>query len=134
MGFILGMQGQFTIKDCIIRHITSKDHVRKTSLSDAAATAAKSLQSCPTLRNPHRRQHTRPRCLGFSSKTTGVGCHFLLQCMKVKSERSRHSVQSMTKAAWEYSTQVLLERKQEERRSKERKDRLVEGPHYKSSI
>ena len=67
-------------------------------------------------------------------KTTGVGCHFLLQRMKVKSERSRHSVQSMTKAAWEYSTQVLLERKQEERRSKERKDRLVEGPHYKSSI
>ena len=24
--------------------------------------------------------------LGFSSKDTGVGCHFLLQCMKVKSE------------------------------------------------
>ena len=26
-----------------------------------------------------------PRSLGFS-KNTGVGCHFLLQCMKVKSE------------------------------------------------
>ena len=24
--------------------------------------------------------------MGFSSKNTGVGCHFLLQCMKVKSE------------------------------------------------
>jgi len=27
-----------------------------------------------------------PPSLGFSSKNTGVGCHFLLQCMKVKSE------------------------------------------------
>lgn len=40
----------------------------------------------------------------------------------------------MPKATWEYSIQVLLERKQEERRSKERKDRLVEGSHYISSI
>ena len=36
---------------------------------------------------PHRRQaHQAPPSLGFSSKNTGVGCHFLLQCMKVKSE------------------------------------------------
>ena len=36
---------------------------------------------------PHRRQPTRP-CLPWDSpgKNTGVGCHFLLQCMKVKSE------------------------------------------------
>ena len=27
-----------------------------------------------------------PLSLGFSSKNTGVGCHFLLQCMEVKSE------------------------------------------------
>ena len=27
-----------------------------------------------------------PPSLGFSRKNTGVGCHFLLQCMKVKSE------------------------------------------------
>ena len=53
----------------------------------AAATAAKSLQSCPTLR-PHRRQPTTlPRpCLDSPGKNTGVGCHFLLQCMQVKSE------------------------------------------------
>ena len=25
--------------------------------------------------------------MGLESKNTGVGCHFLLQCMKVKSER-----------------------------------------------
>ena len=49
-----------------------------------AAAAAKSLQSCPTLR-PHRRQPTRPRHpWGSPGKNTGVGCHFLLQCMKVK--------------------------------------------------
>ena len=48
--------------------------------------AAKSLQLCPTLR-PHRRQPTRPRRPWDSpGKNTGVGCHFLLQCMKVKSE------------------------------------------------
>ena len=37
---------------------------------------------------PHRRQPTRlPRPWGSPGKNTGVGCHFLLQCMKVKSER-----------------------------------------------
>ena len=52
----------------------------------AAAAAAKSLQSCPTLQ-PHRRQPTRlPRPWDSPGKNTGVGCHFLLQCMKVKSE------------------------------------------------
>ena len=34
-----------------------------------------------------RRQPTRlPRPWDFPGKNTGVGCHFLLQCMKVKSE------------------------------------------------
>ena len=36
---------------------------------------------------PHRRQPTRvPRPWDSPSKNTGVGCHFLIQCMKVKSE------------------------------------------------
>ena len=36
---------------------------------------------------PHRQQPTRPhRPWDSPSKSTGVGCHFLLQCMKVKSE------------------------------------------------
>ena len=37
---------------------------------------------------PHRRQPTRLPHLAWDSpgKNTGVGCHFLLQCMKVKSE------------------------------------------------
>ena len=51
-----------------------------------AAASAKSLQSCLTLR-PHRRQPIRlPRLWDSPGKNTGVGCHFLLQCMKVKSE------------------------------------------------
>ena len=36
---------------------------------------------------PHRWLPTRlPRPWDFPGKNTGVGCHFLLQCMKVKSE------------------------------------------------
>ena len=41
-----------------------------------AAAAAKSLQSCPTLCNPIRRQPTRLCCPWDSpGKNTGVGCH-----------------------------------------------------------
>ena len=37
---------------------------------------------------PHRWQPIRlPHPWGSPGKNTGVGCHFLLQCMKVKSER-----------------------------------------------
>ena len=36
---------------------------------------------------PHRRQPTRlPRPWDSPGKNTGVGCHFLLQCMPVKRE------------------------------------------------
>ena len=36
---------------------------------------------------PHRRQPTRlPHSWDSPGKNTGVGCHFLFQCMKVKSE------------------------------------------------
>ena len=36
---------------------------------------------------PHRQQPTRlPRPWDSPGKNTGMGCHFLLQCMKVKSE------------------------------------------------
>ena len=54
--------------------------------SAAAAAPAKSLKLCPTLQL-HRRQRTRLPCpWDAPGKNTGVGCHFLLQCMKVKSE------------------------------------------------
>ena len=36
---------------------------------------------------PHRLQPTKlPRPWDSPSKNTGVGCHFLLQCLKLKSE------------------------------------------------
>ena len=55
-------------------------------MSFAAAAAAKSLQSCPTLCDPI---DSSPPCSSpwdSPGKNTGVGFHFLLQCMKVKSE------------------------------------------------
>ena len=53
----------------------------------AAAAAAKSLQSCPTLCNPiDGSPPGPPRPWDSPGKNTGVGCHFLLQRMKVKSE------------------------------------------------
>ena len=55
-------------------------------VSTYAGAAAKSLQSCPTLCDPHRQKPTRlPHPWDSPGKNTGVGCHFLLQCMKVKS-------------------------------------------------
>ena len=35
---------------------------------------------------PETATHQAPLSLGFSRQEPGVGCHFLLQCMKVKSE------------------------------------------------
>ena len=47
---------------------------------------AKSLQSCPNLCDPIDGSHQAPHPWDSPGKNTGVGCHFLLQCMKVKSE------------------------------------------------
>ena len=50
------------------------------------ATAAKLLQSCPTLQS-HGQQPTKlPRFWDSPGKNPGMGCHFLHQCMRVKSE------------------------------------------------
>ena len=44
---------------------------------------------------PHRRQATRlSHPWDSPGKNTGVGCHFLLQCMKVKSESESEVAQS----------------------------------------
>ena len=46
----------------------------------SAKSAAKLLQSCPTLSDPHGLQSTRLlRPWDFPGKSTGVGCRFLLQ-------------------------------------------------------
>ena len=56
-------------------------------LQDHAAAAAKSLQSCPSLCDPIWQPTRLPRHWDSPGKNTGVGCHFLLQRMKVKSEK-----------------------------------------------
>ena len=51
-----------------------------------AAAAAKSLQLCPTLCDPIDSSPPGSHPWDSVGENTGVGCHFLLQCMKVKSE------------------------------------------------
>ena len=64
-----------------------------------AAAAAKSRQSCATLCDPRRQPTRLPRPWDSPGKNTGVGCHFLLQCMKVKRKWSR-SVVSNSATPW----------------------------------
>ena len=62
------------------------------------------LLSCSVMSNsvrPQRRQPTRlPRPWDSPGKNTGVGCHFLLQCMKVKSERKSLSPVRLLATPW----------------------------------
>ena len=53
----------------------------------SAVAAAKSLQSCPTLCNPIDSSPPGSSVPGSPGKNTGVGCHFLLQCMKASRRR-----------------------------------------------
>ena len=63
-------------------HVDPKNLEQQTTQNETA----KSLQSCLTLCG-HRQQPTRlPRPWDSPGKNTGMGCHFLLQCIKVKSE------------------------------------------------
>ena len=52
----------------------------------AAAATATSLQLCPTLCDPTDGGPPGSRPWDSPGKNTGMGCHFLLQCMKVKRE------------------------------------------------
>ena len=53
---------------------------------------------------PHRWQPTRlPRPWDSPGKNTGVGCHFLLQCMKVKSESE--VTQQVSDSSWPHGLQ-----------------------------
>ena len=49
------------------------------------------VQLCVT---PQTAAHQAPRPWDSPGKNTGVGCHFLLQCMKVKSEREVAQIRS----------------------------------------
>ena len=65
-----------------------------TQLKDTCSLGEKRWQTCRWVASvvsdsvrPHRRQPTRlPHPWDFPDKNAGVGCHFLLQGMKVKSE------------------------------------------------
>ena len=58
-----------------------------TLMVDPCQCKAKPLQYCKVSVQPHRRQLTRLLHPWDSpGKNTGIGCHFLLQCMEVKIE------------------------------------------------
>ena len=65
---------------------------------------------------PHRRQPTRlPSPWDSPGKNTGVGCHFLLQRMKLKSEREVtqllvecKKVQPLWKIIWQFLTKLNI--------------------------
>ena len=52
------------------------------SSSGTAATAAKSLQSCPTLCDPIEEPTRLLRPWDFPGKSTGVGCHCFLRSFR----------------------------------------------------
>ena len=64
----------------------NENNERRGGRTDNTPSSAKSLQSCLTLCDPRDSSPPGSPSLGFFSKNTGVGCHFLLQCMKVESE------------------------------------------------
>ena len=72
----------------------------------AAATAAKSLQSCPTLCDPIDGSPPGSPVPPWDSpgNNTGVGCHFLLHCMKVKVKSLSHVRLSATPWTAAYQT------------------------------
>ena len=65
---------------------TAKSYLFLKPFFTAAATAVKLLQSCPTVCDLIDGSPSGPHPWDFPGKNTGVGCHFLLQCMKVKTE------------------------------------------------
>ena len=76
-----GSSGQ----NCEMQLEGQKNSLSRQGLSEDAA-AAESCQSWPTLCDPIDSGPPGSRPWDSPGKNTGVGCHFLLQCMKVKSE------------------------------------------------
>ena len=70
-----------------LRSLKFKNTSMSGRVAAAAAAAAKSLHSCPTLCDPMDGSPPgSPGPWDSPGKNTGVGCHFLLQCKKVKGE------------------------------------------------
>ena len=72
--------------DTCIRMAESLSCSPQTTITLLISYAAKSLQSCLTLCDPIDGSPLGSRLWDSPGKNTGVGCHFPLQCMKVKSE------------------------------------------------
>ena len=70
---------------CTAGEFFTTESPRNPSIQNAAA-AAKSLQSCQLCVTQRRHPTRLPPPWDSPGKNTGVGCHFLLQCMKVKIE------------------------------------------------
>ena len=67
--------------------LVRKDVEKDNPCTLMAAAAAKAASVVSDSVRPHRQQPTRLPCPWDSpGKNTGVGCHCLLQCKKVKSE------------------------------------------------
>ena len=69
-----------------IKRISDNEHKLAELPPRKPAAAAKLLQSCLTLCNPIDGSPSGSPVLGILQARTRVGCHFLLQCMQVKSE------------------------------------------------
>ena len=82
----LNSAASFLLGSCFFGPLTYSCIMWSTS-ARALAAAAKSHQSCPTLCDPIDGSPPGSRPWDSPGKNTGVGCHFLLQCIKVKSER-----------------------------------------------
>ena len=83
---IFPIQGSNQCLLCLLHWLYYWDTWEAQNTYAAAAAAVTSVVSDSV--RPHRRQLTRLPCPWDSpGKNTGVGCHFLLQCMKVKSEK-----------------------------------------------
>ena len=72
-----------------MKHGCTQEIVREisTDLSHYNRIKVKLLSRVRLCANPQRASHQAPPSLDSPGRNTGVGCHFLLQCMKVKSER-----------------------------------------------
>ena len=68
----------------MIRHLSTELYTVDKYLLLLLLSRFSCVRLCET---PEMAAHQAPPSLGFSGKNTGVGCHFLLQCMKVKRER-----------------------------------------------
>ena len=76
--------GSYTIFNLVL--VNNKRLLVRCFLKKSAAATAKSRQSCPILCDPIDGGPPGSPPWDSPGKNTGMGCHFLLQCMKVKSE------------------------------------------------